>query len=401
MTAVQLVGQRRVLTTIRAAVPSGIARAQSSTRRHVAPTPAVGLLDVHQFVPVLLLLDAVGNHTLRTHQALQEAGIPSSIWSAMIDPGLRRSAAPVGDFQAEPRRTGTSRVLVYQAASESNGIVDLLLKNREPKVISYHNFTPAEYFDGLDDRVAASLRRGVLEVRRLAEQVRVAIAASDFNATELRGMGIEDVEVIPPYLGPGLQAEPDPTTLEWLRRTRQGIDLLFVGRVVPHKGHPHLIRVLAALRAAVDPKARLFLVGPPGPRKYMRSLRALAELVVGSGVYLVGGVTDAQLAAYYKHADVFVSMSEHEGFGIPLVEAMRAEIPIVAYDSSAVAETLGGAGITVRTTDPAIVAEVVAKVVRDEKLCQELRHRQLKRAAEVESCPRGQRIIEVLQRASA
>lgn len=381
-------GQGRVLTAIRAVVAPGHA-------------PAAELIDVHQFVPVLLPLDAVGNHTLRTHRALQDAGLRSSVWSTVTHPTLQRSARPVADFDAEPRRRATSRVLVYQAASESNGIVDLLLRQRGPKVISYHNFTPARYFDPYDEMVAASLRRGVEEVRRLARQVRVGIAASEFNASELRMMGMDDVEVIPPYLGPGLQAKPDPSTLEWLRRTREGTDLLFVGRVVPHKGHAHLVRVLAAIRAAVDPRARLFLVGPPGPRKYMRSLRALAERVVGSGVYLTGGVTDAQLAAYYEHADVFVSMSEHEGFGIPLVEAMRAGIPIVAYDSSAVAETLGGAGVLVRTTDPRIVGELVAAVAHDQAMCQELRRRQLKRAAELESFPRGERIIEVLERASA
>ncbi|MBO0727616.1 MAG: glycosyltransferase [Acidimicrobiaceae bacterium] len=278
--------------------------------------------------------------------------------------------------------------------------MDLLLRQRGGKVISYHNFTPPRYFDAFDDGVAASLRRGVEEVRRLAAHVKFGIAASEFNATELREMGMEDVEVIPPYLGPGLKASPDEATLEWLDRTRQGTDLLFVGRIVPHKGHAHLVRVLAAIRATIDPQARLFLVGPPGPRKYMRSLQALVEQVVGAGVHLPGPVTDAELAAYYEHADVFVSMSEHEGFGIPLVEAMRAELPIVAYDSSAVAETLGGAGALVRTTDPAIVAELVVRVSRDEKLRRDLRCRQLTRAAQLEAFPREQRIIEVLQRAA-
>src|SRR5207237_6902141 len=114
-----------------------------------------------------------------------------------------------------------------------------------------------------------------------------------------------------------------------------------------------------------------------------------------------GPVSDAALAAHYRHADAFVCLSEHEGFGVPLVEAMRAELPIVAYDAGAVGETLGGTGVLLRTVDPRAVAEVVARVAGDAALRPELTRRQLLRAAELESFPRDEAIVRALQSAEA
>src|SRR5207237_9156764 len=110
---------------------------------------------------------------------------------------------------------------------------------------------------------AAGLEEASRELRRLARRVRVAIAASEFNAADLRAMGIENVCVVPPYLGPGLRAHPDPGTTATLESGRSGIELLFVGRIVPNKAHQHLIRMMAVMRAAIDPGARRHIVGPP------------------------------------------------------------------------------------------------------------------------------------------
>jgi glycosyltransferase involved in cell wall biosynthesis len=279
----------------------------------------------------------------------------------------------------------------------SGGIVDFLLGRPEPKVINYHNLTPARFYEAYEPANAANLAVASRELRRLARQVRVAIADSEFNAADLREMGVEDVRVVPPYLSRGMRADPDPATLAALEAGRTGIDLLFVGRIVPNKAHQHLVRMMAAMRAAIDPGARLHVVGPPGPETYRRVLMGLVERLVPGGVVFTGAVSDAELAAHYRHADAYVSLSEHEGFGVPLVEAMRAELPIVAYDAGAVGETLGGTGVLLRTVDPTVVAEVVARVARDDVLRAELKARQLERAVELESFPRDEAIVRVLR----
>jgi glycosyltransferase involved in cell wall biosynthesis len=280
-------------------------------------------------------------------------------------------------------------------------MVDFLIERPEPKVINYHNLTPARYYQPYDSATATGLTEAARELERLSRKVRTAIADSEFNATDLRAMGVDDVHVIPPYFGRGWRGDADPATLAALEAGRRGIDLLFVGRIVPNKAHQHLIRTMAAMRAAIDAGARLHVVGPPGPLTYLRLLTGLADRIVPGGVIFTGAVSDAELAAHYRHADAFVCLSEHEGFGVPLVEAMRAELPIVAYDAGAVGETLGGAGVLLQTVDPRVVAEVVARVARDEALRAQLKSRQLIRAAELESFPRDQAMVRVLQAVEA
>src|SRR5262249_54354899 len=225
---------------------------------------------------------------------------------------------------------GGKRLLLYQAASWSCGIVDFLLDRPEAKVLSYHNFTPPEYFDPYDAVVSSSLRQAIAETRCLAAKVKVALAASKFNAIDLREMGIPSVHVVPPFLPPGISAQPDPSTLTALTACRTGLQLLFVCRLTPHKGHLQLVRLLAMFRAAIDPGARLFLVGSKGPAIYMHLLARHIDRLAPGAVVLTGPVSDAQLAAYYAQADMFVSLSEHQGVRLALIEAMRGHVPLYA-----------------------------------------------------------------------
>ncbi len=140
--------------------------------------------------------------------------------------------------------------------------------------------------------------------------------------------------------------------------------LLFVGRIAPHKRQDDLIRLIAYYRACIDPEAQLVLVGSYRDQpQYHARLRALAqELGVTGAVTFAGSVSLPALAAYYRSATAFVSLSEHEGFGVPLLEAMRFDLPVVAYDAGAVAETLGDAGLRVKTRDLPEAAELVGLV---------------------------------------
>ena len=353
---------------------------------------------VDQFVPCLLPRDAVGNHTLGVRAALDRVHIPNRIWAISIHPDLDAFGRPYNGFSR--RDAGSPRVALYEAASVAGDFADFVVGLPEPKALYFHNLTPPEYFDHFDPEIASGLRQARREIERVAAVSRVALAASEFNACELRALGLTDVVVVPPYPAPDQGVAPDPDLLATLRETKLGIDLLFVGRLAPNKRQEQLIRLVAALRSGIDPDARLILVGGPGPLSYVRALHRLADSIAPGAVTFTGAVSDAALVAHYAAADVFVSASEHEGFGLPLVEAMHAGVPIVAYDAGAIGETLGGVGVLVRTTEPRTLAEVVAKVAHDATLRAAICARQVARADELEDYPRDTLLIEALRRAA-
>ena len=149
-------------------------------------------------------------------------------------------------------------------------------------------------------------------------------------------------------------------------KARGGADLLFVGRIVPSKGQHELVKALWAYRRLYDPAARLHLVGGSSSFAYLKALRGfIAELGLADAVRITGDVSDAALAAYFAAADVYLSLSAHEGFGVPLVEAMAAGVPVVARRVGAVAETVGDAALVLAGTDPSYVAAAVHRVRTD------------------------------------
>lgn len=358
---------------------------------------------VQQFVPFLHARDAVGNHALTTHAVLTAAGLRPALWAAQVEPRLSARARPYRRYlRGRGRLSPMFRdVLLYQSSTGAPEMVASLLGLPQPLVVYYHNITPAAFFDPYDAAAAKSMREARLDLHRLSRRIRVALVASQYSARELQDVGVSDVRVIPPYVSSGASAATaDPQYLRSLRRTRGQLDLLFVSRLVPHKGHLHLLRMLAALRGGgID--ARLFIVGARGPQAYMDTiLRLRRRLGLEESAILTGSISDAELAAHYETADMFTCLSEHEGFAIPLLEAMRAGVPVLAYEAGAVAETLAGAGVLVRTLDPYLLAEIVSRAQCDQGLRAELRARQLRRADELDSLPRDEALLEAIHAAA-
>lgn len=357
----------------------------------------MGRLRIQQFLPTLGYRDAIGNHTIALRRALADEGVGGEIWPQIILPEVQGHAAgPYPDYPKRRREPGQD-VLLYQASASSEELKNFLIDRPEPKLLWYHNVTPAGYFHSFDPDAAFSLARAREEIELLVHEVGGAVADSEFNAAELRELGVPDVRVAPPFLPPDLDATPHPGLSDWLRRTKRGTDLLFVGRIVPNKGYLHLLKLLAALRADVDPHARLFCVGSWGPGPYMEYLFRARDRLGLEGVAFPGSVSPERLAAYYREADLLVCLSEHEGFGLPLIEGMRAGLPVIAYDAGAVAGTLGGTGVLVRTLDPVVLAEVVGRIADDPDLRAELVARQRERVDEIEHAPRCEVLLDVVR----
>jgi glycosyltransferase involved in cell wall biosynthesis len=336
---------------------------------------------VDQVIPTLAWPDAIGSHTLALSDALRAAGVDSDIYYGHCPtPSLAGRAHPLGELGRPDR----GRVLLYQA-SIGSPVFDHLVTRPETKLVNYHNITPADLVERWEPAVAYELHLGRAQLPRLAPSCRLAIGVSSYNEEELRAAGYRHTAVVPLLFDAEREdVEPDPALTARLStlKSRGGADLLFVGKLSPHKAPHDLVKALAVYRRLYDPKARLHLVGSPLGNTYMDAmLDFVAALGLEEAVELSGMVTASELEAYYRCADVFVSASEHEGFCAPLVEAMARGVPVVAYGAGAVPETVAEAGVVLDSKEPLVLAAAVARVRGDRALAVSLRRAGVARAA--------------------
>ena len=250
------------------------------------------------------------------------------------------------------------------------------------KVLVYHNITPPKYFAAVDPNAAKRLEEGCAKLELLQDCVDLAIADSEFNKSGLVAAGYRNVEVVPPLIDfESLDGEPDPDVLK--RYSDNFVNVLFVGRVVPNKKFEDLIKTFHFYFKTIDARSRLLLVGSyAGTGRYYSYLMGLVGELDARGVIFTGHVNSRELIAYYRLADVFLCMSEHEGFCIPLLEAMHFQAPVIAFRSSAVPETLGDASIVVNRKEPELVAEMIHELVTNRAFREEIIRRQNRRLAE-------------------
>jgi glycosyltransferase involved in cell wall biosynthesis len=316
---------------------------------------------IHQVCAGAVPRDAISHHLLESQRVLHGMGIRSEILceEGRIHPALADVVRPVGQWDAiaEP---GDAAVLHYSIGSPAFGHV---LDRCARSAIHYHNITPAELLWEDAPAVAQACAQGREELALLAGRVTAAAADSGFNADELVSLGYPSADVI------GVMRRELPVA----PRTRSGADgrvrLLFVGRGVPNKAQHHLIAALAALRQS-GTDAQLSLVGTwEGMEPYEdRCRRLVRDLRLEEHVDFAGSVDDQQLARAYAESDSFVCLSDHEGYCVPLIEAMAAGLPVVAFAAGAVPETVGDAALLLDDKHPSLVAEAVREVLRNPRL---------------------------------
>ena len=331
-------------------------------------TAAGAPVAVHQFVPTLNPHDATGTHTLLAREALRAAGWRSEIFAEAIHDDL---AAAAYKHWAYPEHAAAGDVAIYQFTTSSQ-LAGYLAERGLPLILDFHNVTGPEYFAGWEPRTQERAASAADELALLAPRALLGLAKSGFSERALRSAGCRRTGVVPVLADYGrVTATPDPIVAAELGRERAegGADILFVGRVVPSKAQHDLVKALWTYRRLYDAKARLHLVGGTSSFEYLRALQDyVEELGLRSAVRLTGEVSDASLAAHYAVADVFLSLSAHEGFGVPLVEAMAAGVPVVARPAGAVAETVGDAALLLRAADPAYVAAALHRASTDDAL---------------------------------
>ena len=323
---------------------------------------------VDQVIPSLASRDAIGVSSLNLRDGLRAAGIDSDIFYGSFTPDVEQEGRPV----IELGRATRGRWLLYQA-SIGSPVYDILAARSEPKLVNYHNITPASLLRDWEPAVAYEASLGREQLARLAPQSRFAVADSGFNESELLALGYSGTAVVPLLIDMQSKSDlPDPDLTERLQQRKEregGADLLYVGKISPHKAPHDLVKMLDVLRRTYDPAARLHLIGSPLGETYEPALRAfIAELELEEAVNLPGSVSGAELEAYFRAADVFVMASDHEGFCVPLAEAMGHGVPIVAYGVAAVPETVADAGLVLPDKSALPFAAAVGRVLGDPQL---------------------------------
>ena len=320
---------------------------------------------IDQVVPSFGGRDAIGVHIMHLRGLLRDLCFESDIWCEGTFPDVRGECRLLSELPARPR---ADTWWLYHLSSGSP-VADLIGARAEPKMLDYHNITPGELFGSWVPWAVAEAAAGRRQLDDLTGASFFAFADSAFNEAELRAMRTMPTRVVAPLFDPAALAAAVDQDLVATRREQRaggGVDWLFVGRVTPSKAQHDLVKALACYRRFFDPRARLHLVGSAMGEDYPRALRRFAaRLGLDAAVHLTGPVSDAELAAYYATADVFVSASEHEGFCVPIVEAMHFGVPVVAYRAGAVPDTAGSGALVLDDKSPMALATAVHRVVDD------------------------------------
>jgi glycosyltransferase involved in cell wall biosynthesis len=329
---------------------------------------------LHQFTEGAYVGDAVSDQVFIIQRWLREMGFDSEVYSERIQPELEDRVRPARDYRPE----SSGSCVIHHHAVGSN-VADRLNDLALSQILIYHNITPPQFFAYADPIMAAHLAKGRRQLEQMRPRTLLGLGDSGYNEWELRELGYAPTGTLPIVLDESRYHAPVDAALA--AEIGDGRPLmLFVGRFAPNKRQEDLLKLHYCLRR-LSPGARLVLVGNTSFDSYVEWQRRFArELGLDDdAVRFAGHVSQAEMITYFRHADVYVSMSEHEGFGKPLIESMYFGLPVVAYASTAVPDTLGDAGILFYEKHYEALAELVNLVLTDDALRRRVIARQTQR----------------------
>lgn len=334
---------------------------------------------VDQLIPAFHRGDAIGDTAFHMKKFFLSQGLSSQIYCLESDRGLEKERAPFASF----REPASSDITILHFALPSP-LSQAFSNLQSRKIIIYHNITPPEFFADFSPEMERISCLGREELESLVPHVNLALADSEYNRQELLELGFKNADVFPLFVDFEKYEKPLSNFVHDLFNDER-INVLFVGRIVPNKKIEDLIKVIFYYKKYISPLVRLIVVGKTTslPKYYQSLVRLADEFYLNpEEISFTGHIPDEELFAIYKASDVFLSMSEHEGFGLPFVESMIFDLPIVAYDSTAVPYTLGGAGVLVRDKRVDYLGELVHLVAHDKKLKENIIEGQCRRLEE-------------------
>ncbi len=320
---------------------------------------------VDQWVPAYHRGDAIGDEAALLRDFFRADGFESEIYCLSRDRGLEGESRLFSEF---PRPSAGDLTILHFALPSP--LTRALRELPGKKGLIHHNVTPARFFAGHDPEIARIASLGRTELESLRDAVDLAWADSEFNRLELAEMGFRDPCVLPLFIDFAKYEKPHSRFAFDLFRDER-INILFVGRVAPNKRIENLIKTTFYFKKFISPLVRLIVVGKTNtfPKYYQSCARQADDFHLRPDEALfLGHVPDAEMYALYRAADVFLSLSEHEGFCLPLIESMIFDLPVIALGATAVPFTLGGAGILMNRFRPDETAELAERVARQGEL---------------------------------
>jgi len=330
-------------------------------------------MDIHQFATSLSYGDAISDEMLEIQKVLRERGHRSEIFTRFFDPrtaGLRR------DYREYRKISSPDHVVIFHF-SIGSPVSKMFFRVPDRKIMIYHNITPHGFFLDYHRILARECYKGRLEIKLFVDKVDLAVGDSEFNRRELEAVGYPRTGVLPILMDfSKFDRQGDPVTRRVFGDGKTNV--LFVGRLIPNKKFEDLIKAFYFYQKYFNPESRLILAGDH--RGLERYLSAVLDLIGRLGlrdVHLTGHVDFAELLAFYELADVYLSLSEHEGFGVPLLEAFHKKVPVVGFDAGAVGETMNGGGALLSKNDFPGIAALIDVLVRDRGMRQSVIEGQL------------------------
>ncbi len=348
---------------------------------------------IHQWVPAAHRGDAIGDSARRVRTLLRRMGHTSDLFALTIDDDLAGDVRPF----AEPEALGADLTIFHFALPSP--MTERFAALRGGRILQYHNITPAHFFAPYDPGLFRLAALGRRELASLAGRVDLALGDSEYNRRELERLGFGPTGVMPVAVDfDRLRKAPRSPALE--RILDDGLtNFLFVGRIVPNKRIEDHIRMAEHYKRNVDAFYRFIFVGRyDGLPRYYSMVRALVAQykMLPERFLFVGPVPDHELAAYYRTASAYLSLSEHEGFCVPLLEAMAMDVPVLAYDAGAVADTMGGAGLVFSPKDLEYAAETLGMLAYDDEVRAPIIEGQRRRVRDFEEAAIERRLLDVL-----
>jgi glycosyltransferase involved in cell wall biosynthesis len=331
-------------------------------------------MKIHQFATSLTYGDAISDEMLEIQSILREKGHESEIFVRFFEPSM---AGFMKDYREYEKISSPDNVVIFHF-SIGSPVSKMIFRIPDKKIMIYHNITPYDFFLDYHRILAKECYKGRLEIKLFIGKVDLALGDSEFNRKELEDVGYPKTGVFPLLLNfSKFDREDDPLVHSIFGNGKK--TLLFVGRVIPNKRFEDVIKTFAVYQKTFQPNSQLILAGDHrGMERYYGALLDLVDRLHLKDVHFTGHIAFPSLASFFKISDVYLSMSEHEGFGVPLLEAFYNRLPVVAFAAGAVEETMNGGGILLRRKDFDMSAAVLDKLDQNPQLRKSVISSQLK-----------------------
>tara|TARA_B100000686_G_C16802884_1_gene987436 strand:- start:6518 stop:7585 length:1068 start_codon:yes stop_codon:yes gene_type:complete len=322
---------------------------------------------VNQYSPHIQGRDAIGNNIRALRKMFEELGYQSDLFH-----GAREEHPTAQKIERYTERNNASSSLLIHYSMDDPKL-DLLRSLPGKKTLIYHNITPPEFFQNDWPEVAEACRKGREKLSTFKDWIDCAIGITDYNFAELERAGIDKIFRVPLLIDFSQYNAPANPTIAAELMKDDTISWLFVGRVLAHKKQDDLIRVFHYYQKYINPRSRLNLVGAENSNLwYTRYIEKLIKHLDVRDVTFTGSISQKDLLAYYRHSDIFLCLSEHEGLCVPIIEAMLSDLPIIAYDAAAIRETLGHGGVLIKEKRFAEIAELSHYILQHSQLKSDL-----------------------------